>query len=82
MLVHHRKWRTGEYLATYTLFVTLIAEFLVEIASELDPLDCDCSASEQQIAVDGVEETVPIESGWMITAKIESGWMVHPLSSS
>ena len=62
MLVHHRKWRIGEYLATYTLFVTLLVEFLVEIASELDPLDCDCSASEKQTALDDVEETVPIES--------------------
>ena len=47
MLVHHRKWRIGEYLATYTLFVTVLVEFLVEIASELDPLDCDCSAPEK-----------------------------------
>ena len=47
---------------TYTLFVIVLVEFLVEIASELDPLDCDCSAPEKQIAVDGVEETVPIES--------------------
>ena len=39
----------------------VLQEFLVEIASELDPLDCDCSASEKQIALDGVEETVPIE---------------------
>ena len=50
MLVHHRKWRMGEYLVTYTLFVTLLREFLVEIASELGP------------ALDGVEETAPIES--------------------
>ena len=65
MLVHHRKWRIGEYLVTYTLFVIVLAEFLLEIASELAPLDCDCSAcsaSEKQIALDGVEETVPIES--------------------
>ena len=48
MLVHHRKWRIGEYLVTYTLFVTVLVEFLVEIASELDPLDCDCSASESK----------------------------------
>ena len=46
MLVNHRKWRIGEYLVTYTLFVTLLAEFLVEIASELGPRDCDCSGSE------------------------------------
>ena len=39
MLVHHRKWRIGEYFMTYTLFVTLLVEFLVEIASELGPLD-------------------------------------------
>ena len=63
MLVHHRKWRIGEYLVTYTLFVTLLREFLVEIASELDPLDCDCSASENDNALDGVEETAPIERG-------------------
>ena len=62
MLVHHRKWKIGEYLATYIVFVTLLVEFLVDIASELDPLDCDCSASEKQTALDGVEETVPIES--------------------
>ena len=64
MLVHHRKWRIGEYLVTYTLFVTLLREFLVEIVSELGPLDCDCSASENEYetALDGVEETAPIES--------------------
>ena len=62
MLVHHRKWRMGEYLVTYTLFVILLREFLVEIASELGPLDCDCSASENDTALDGVEETAPIES--------------------
>ena len=62
MLVHHRKLRMGEYLVTYTLFVTLLREFLVEIASELDPLDCDRSASENDTALDGVEETAPIES--------------------
>ena len=62
MLVHHTKWRIGEYLATYIVFVTLLVRFLVEIASELDPLDCECSASEKQTALDGVEETVPIES--------------------
>ena len=62
MLVHHRKWRIGEYLVTYTLFVIVLVEFLVEIASELDPLDCDCSASEKQTVLGGVEETVPIES--------------------
>ena len=62
MLVHDRKWRIGEYLVTYTLFVMVLQEFLVEIASELDPLDWDCSASEKQIVLDGVEETVPIES--------------------
>ena len=62
MLVHHRKWRMGEYLVTYTLFVTLLREFLVEIASELGPLDCDRSASDNDTALDGVEETAPIES--------------------
>ena len=62
MLVLDRKWRIGEYLVTYTLFVIVLQEFLVEIASERDPLDCDCSASEKQTALDGVEETVPIES--------------------
>ena len=62
MLVHHRKWRIGEFLVTYTLFVIALVEFLVEIASEHDPLDCDCSASEKQTALGGVEETVPIES--------------------
>ena len=39
MLVYHRKWRIGEYFVTHTLFVTLLVEFLVEIASELGPLD-------------------------------------------
>ena len=62
MLVLDRKWRIGKYLVTYTLFVIVLQEFLIEIASELDPLDCDCSASEKQTALDGVEETVPIES--------------------
>ena len=62
MLVHHRKWRIGEYLVTYTLFVTFLREFLVEIASELGPLSCDHSASENDTALDGVEETAPIES--------------------
>ena len=62
ILVHHRKWRIGECLVTYTLFVTLLREFLVEIASELGPLDCDCSASENDTALDGLEETAPIES--------------------
>ena len=40
----------------------LLREFLVEIASELGPLDCDRSASENDTALDGVEETAPIES--------------------
>ena len=62
MLVHHRKWRIGEYFVTYTFFVTLLVEFLVEIASELDPRDCDCSASENDTALDGVKETAPVES--------------------
>ena len=62
MLVHHRKWRMGEYFVTYTLFVTLLVEFLVKIASGLGPRDCDCSASENDTALDGVEETAPIES--------------------
>ena len=62
MLVHHRKWRMGEYLVTYSLFVTLLREFLVEIASELGPLDYDRSASENDTTLDGVEETAPIES--------------------
>ena len=62
MLVHHRKWRIGEYLVTYTLFVIVLVDFLVEIASELDHLDCDCSAPEKKTALDGVEGAVPIES--------------------
>ena len=62
MLVHHRKWRIGEYLVTYTLFVTLLVEFLVEIASGLRPLDRDCNALENETALDGVEETAPIKS--------------------
>ena len=61
ILVHHRKWRIGEYLVTY-LFVTWLTEFLVEIASELGPLDCDRSATENDTALDGVEKTAPIES--------------------
>ena len=68
MLVHHRKWRIGEYFVTHTLFVTLLVEFLVEIASELGPRDSDCSASENDTALDGVEETAPIES--CVTPKI------------
>ena len=62
MLVHRKKWRIGEYFVPYTLFVTLLVEFLVEIASGLGPLDCDCSASENETTLDGVEETAPIES--------------------
>ena len=62
VLVHHRKWRIGEYLGTYTLFVTLLPDFLVEIAAGLGPLDCDCSASEDDTALDGIEETAPSES--------------------
>ena len=34
-LVHHRKWRIGEYLVTYILFVTLLVEFLVELRQDL-----------------------------------------------
>ena len=47
---------------TYTLFATLLVEFIVEIASEPGPLDCDCSSSENDTAIDGVEETAPTES--------------------
>ena len=42
--------------------MTLSVEFLVEISPELGPLDCNCSASEKDTALDGVEETDPIES--------------------
>ena len=59
MLVHHRKWRIGEYLVTYTLFVTLLREFLVEIASELGPLDCDRSATEVDIALGIIADSAP-----------------------
>ena len=51
-----------KYLVTCTLFATWLIEFLAEIASELGPLDCDCSASENDTALNGVEETAPIES--------------------
>ena len=47
---------------TYTLFATLLVEFLVEIASGLCPLDCDCSASEDNTALGGIEETATFES--------------------
>ena len=47
---------------TYTLFATLLVEFLVEIASGLCPLDCDCSASEDNSALGGIEETATFES--------------------
>ena len=47
---------------TYTLFVTLLLEFLVEIASRLCPLDCDFSSSEDDTALGGIEETVTFES--------------------
>ena len=47
---------------TYTLFATLLAEFLVEIASGLCPLDCDCSASEDNTALGDIEETATFES--------------------
>ena len=62
VLVHHRKWRTGEYLVTCTLFVTLLVEFLVEITSGLGPLDCDCSASEDDTALGVIEETAPFNA--------------------
>ena len=41
--------------------MTLLVEFLVEIASGLGPLDCDCSSSENETAFDGVEETAPMD---------------------
>ena len=47
---------------TYTLFATLLVEFLVEIDSGLCPLDCDCSASEDNTALGGIEETATFES--------------------
>ena len=62
MLVHHRKWRISESLCDLHFVCSIVREFLVEIASELGPLDCDCSASENDTALDGVEETAPIES--------------------
>ena len=47
---------------TYTLSVTLLVEFLVEIASGLGPLGCDCSASEGDTALDGIEETALLKA--------------------
>ena len=44
VLINHIKWGIGEYLVTYTLVVTLLVEFLVEIASGLGHLDRDCSS--------------------------------------
>ena len=46
---------------TYTLFATLF-DTIVEIASGLCPLDCDCSASEDNTALGGIEETATFES--------------------
>ena len=39
------------------MFVTSLAEFLVEIAIGLGLLDCDCSGSEDNTALGGMEET-------------------------
>ena len=47
---------------TYTLLATLSVEFLVEIASGLCPLDCNCSASEDNTALCDIEETATFES--------------------
>ena len=47
---------------TCTLLVTLLLEFLVEIASRLCPLDCDFSSSEDDTALGDIEETATFES--------------------